>query len=345
MENTKGFEHLHPEAQTQMRMRAIEAVRDGVPQVLVAKLYRVTSVTVSRWMRRAREGGLGALEAQPRGPNKPMGALSLEEQASLVEAIREHTPPHFGLPFSLWKRKAVVALVEKEFGKKVSVWTAGRYLQKRNYTPQKPQRRAYQQDPQEKERFLHRRFPAIARSAREHGAVLVWTDETGFRSTDTRGRSYAPQGAGSVIDISGRRFACSMISGITADGRAEAMVFTGSFTAEVFIAFLEVLISRFHEMVYLLMDEHPVHMSAMVQEWLKEHHDRIRAFTLPGYSPELNPPEMLNNDAKAKIADAPAPLSLTELVAAVSSAVKNIVDNGRRIAAYFHNSKLVYILR
>ena len=42
---------------------------------------------------------------------------------------------------------------------------------------------------------LRRDYPAIAARARAEGGAVFWGDETGPRSDDVRGRSYAP-GAG-----------------------------------------------------------------------------------------------------------------------------------------------------
>src|SRR5659263_469370 len=50
--------------------------------------------------------------------------------------------------------------------------------------------------------------------------------------------------------------------------------------------------------VFLIVDGHPVHHSTNVKKWIDAHIDQIRLFFLPGYSPELNPDEMLNHDVK-----------------------------------------------
>jgi hypothetical protein len=46
-------------------------------------------------------------------------------------------------------------------------------------------------------------------------------------------------------------------------------------------------------------DGHPVHRSGKVKNWLEEKAEHIRLFFLPGYSPELNPDELLNQDVKS----------------------------------------------
>lgn len=345
MEGIKDFRSLGPDAQTQLRLRAVNAVLNGMKEVDAAKVFSVTAESISRWMRRVSEGGWEALMAKPRGTHKTEGILSKDEQSWTAAAIRDYTPQEFDLPYAQWTREAVAKLIEREIGKVMSPRTAGRYLARWNYTPHKPVRRSYEKDPAKKDRFLHRQFPAIARSAREHGAVLVWVDEIGFSSTDTRGRSYAPRGEDAIIGASGKRFGCNAISGVTVEGRALTMVFTGSFTAEVFIAFLEMLIGSFHRIVYLLADAHPVHKSQLVQEWLQDHEDKIKMFDLPGYCPELNPQEVVNNCEKAEVCSKPRPRTISELIDIVCQCVKNLSDDIKRIKACFHEENVVYSLR
>lgn len=77
------------------------------------------------------------------------------------------------------------------------------------------------------------------------------------------------------------------------------MVFGERFTAKVFLRFLRRLLRRRASKVFLIVDRHPVHVSKAAVRWVAEHQDRIALFFMPGYSPELNPDEYLNNDVKA----------------------------------------------
>jgi len=47
--------------------------------------------------------------------------------------------------------------------------------------------------------------------------------------------------------------------------------------------------------------------------WVGRHGERIELHFLPGYSPELNPVELLNHDVKANAADRRRPRSAGEL--------------------------------
>ncbi len=48
----------------------------------------------------------------------------------------------------------------------------------------------------------------------------------------------------------------------------------------------------------LIVDSHPAHRATTVTRWIDATQGRIELFFMPGYSPELNPDEMLNQDTK-----------------------------------------------
>jgi hypothetical protein len=60
-------------------------------------------------------------------------------------------------------------------------------------------RKAYEQSPAAVRKWLDEQYPVIAACAKAEGAEIHWGDETGLRSDDVRGRSYAPQGHTPVV--------------------------------------------------------------------------------------------------------------------------------------------------
>jgi transposase len=243
-------------------------------------------------------GGGKALSARQRG--RPRGGSLNDRQVSIiVRLLRDRRPDQLKLPFYLWTREAVAQLIERRWGIALSVWTVGRYLAAWGFTPQKPIRRAFERDPKAVRRWLKDDYPAIRRRARREGAEIYWGDEMGLRSDHAAGRSFSPRGKTPVIPGTGQRFGCNMISAITNRGRLYFMVFRKKFTASVFLEFLKRLERQLGRPLYLIVDGHPVHRAAAVKAWLKEDGRKLRLFFLPGYSPELNPDELLNQDVKS----------------------------------------------
>jgi transposase len=144
---------------------------------------------VHTWVSAYRRRGERALRSKPRGRPR-RSRLAGWQAATAVRLICHRCPDQLGLPFALWTREAVGQLLAQRFGLHVSVWTVGRYLKQWGFTPQKPLRRAYEQDPKAVQRWLQQEYPAIRRKARKIGAEIHWGDEMGLRSDHQAGTSY-----------------------------------------------------------------------------------------------------------------------------------------------------------
>jgi transposase len=67
----------------------------------------------------------------------------------------------------------------------------------------------------------------------------------------------------------------------------------------------------------LIVDGHPVHRARRVTAFVAEHAARLRLIRLPGYCPELNPTELLNQDVKTNAVGRSRPRTRPELMATV----------------------------
>jgi transposase len=311
---------LPPATQEELRRRAVAAVRDGATRTEVSHLLGVPRQTIGKWVRAYEEGGEAALSAKRRGRRAGTVAHLSPSQAEEIRTLLiDRRPEQLKLSFFLWTRDAVVELIERRLGVKVSRWTAGRYLKAWGFTPQKPVRRAWERNDAAVERWLKEEYPKLQREAKREGAVIHWADEMGLRSDHSVGRSFSLKGQTPVIAGTGQRFGCNMISSITNQGVLFFMVFAENFTVAVFLRFLRRLIRQSERKVYLIVDGHPVHRAKLVQAWLEKHAKRIRLIRLPSYSPELNPDEMLNQDVKSNALGRQRPATRDELMQRVRS--------------------------
>ena len=136
-----------------------------------------------------------------------------------------------------------------------------RYLRRWGFTPQKPVRRAYEQDPVAVKRWLEEEYPGIRARAKRQKARVYWGDAMGARSDHQAGRSYAPRGRTPTCTGTGRRFGANVLSAITNRGALAFMVFKHRFTTAVFLRFLRRLVRHARRKVFLIVDRHPVHRS------------------------------------------------------------------------------------
>ena len=335
---------LPAEAKEALRRRAVHAVvEQGRTRVAVAAVLGVTPVAVGRWVKAYRERGEAALAAKPQG--RPVGGTKLLpwQAAQVAGLLRDRRPEQLKLPFYLWTRDAVAELVERRFGVRISRWTAGRYLKRWGFTPQKPLRRAREQNPVAVERWLKEEYPRIRHEAKQEGARIFWCDEMGLRSDHTAGRSFSPRGQTPVIPGTGQRFRCNMISAISNQGTLSFMVFRENFTVAVFLRFLRRLIRQQKgKRLYLITDGHPVHRAKLVQAWLEKHEEQIRLVRLPSYSPELNPDEMLNQDVMSNALGRQRPATVDELIQRVRSYLRRRQHQPLIVQRYFLERHVQY---
>ena len=341
---TTDARKLPVEGLPDLRRRAVNAVLAGEKKAHVAKLFGIGRTTLMRWMQSHEELGDAGLENKKRG-RPAQSRLRPPQVKRVCNMICDRCPDQLKLPFALWTREAVGQLLESHLGIKVSVWTVGRYLRSWGFTPQKPVRRAYERDPEAVQEWLDETYPALQARAKAEGGVIHWGDEMGLRSDHQTGRSYGLKGVTPVVYGTGQRFGCSMISTITNRGEMAFMVFHESFTARVFIKFLRRLLRHAGNdghRIFLIVDSHPVHKSRLVKQWMEKHSDHIEMHFLPGYSPELNPDELLNQDTKANVFRVARPRNKTQMVSQVRTYLRSTQKRPDIIINYFREKHVQY---
>lgn len=272
-----------------------------------------------RCKRPAREGSLRALKGDARGRPAGHTLLSQARQAKVRSIILGKLPDQLKLPFYLWTRQAVAQLAKRECGVDLSRTTVGRYLKAWCMTPQKPVRRAYERNNAAIAAWLAEQYPLIAKQAKREGAQIYWGDEMGLLTDHVSGKIYAQAGQTPLLRATGQRFGCNMISAITNKGALAFMVLEGKFRAPLFVEFLRRLLKQVEGKICLIVDGHPVHKSGVVKRFVEANEQRLRLILLPGYCPELNPDELLNQEVKTNALGRRRTANKGEMIKAVRS--------------------------
>ena len=304
---------------THLRRSVVKAVRAGMTQTVAATTFGVSLRAVSKWMALDRAGGLRNLTLKRRGRRLGSGHLTEKKSAKIRQQIIDHMPDQLKLGFYLWTRAAVARLIEREVGVVLAVTTVGRYLKAWGMSAQKPVRRAYERNDAAIARWLRVEYPAIARQAKRERATIYWGDEMGLRSDHVTGTSFALVGQTPIVRATGQRFGCSMISAISNRGQLVFRVFHGTCDGPLFVDFMKRLLKQCRRKVYLIVDGHPVHRSRLAKAFVAANATRIRLIQLPGYCPELNPDELLNQDVKTNALGKSRPRDRPEMMSAVRS--------------------------
>ena len=174
---------LGSEAQYELRRRAVTLKKNGHSHDEVAELLSVSRGAVRKWWGLYSDGGMRALRLGTRG--RPKGAcrsLGPEQERHVKRMIIDKTPEQLKMPFALWTRQAVQELMERTYAVKMPVRSVGNYLLRWGFTPQRPRKRAYEQQPAAIKQWLRNTYPSIAKRAKQEGAQIHWCDQTGISS-------------------------------------------------------------------------------------------------------------------------------------------------------------------
>lgn len=325
---------LNPEELEGVRRRAVELVAGGMTKAAAARVVGVRAATMTAWMQRYEIGGSDGLVDRTRGRRRE--ALTEKEELKLRRLIEGKTPGQLRMDFALWTTEAILWLIGERFEKTVSKRTVHRLLFAWGFTPKKGTRRAWQQDSFAVKHWVETEYPSIERRAKREKARIFWADETGLRSDEGTTVGWSEKGTPAIMTANGRRWFCNVISAIDNQGGLAFQVFKGGFKAGVFIGFLRRLIQHGKgRKVFLILDQHPVHKAKTVRSWVDSHSQQIEVFFLPGYSPELNPDEYLNNDLKSQTVRKRPPKDGDHLVKMVRGHLRKRQRQPKIIANFF----------
>ena len=334
---------LSRDARHERRVQVVRLRKAGQTYDAIAAQTGLSRTGVFDICKRHEAAGAKALRDAPSGRKTGDGRLlDAAQEATVRKLITDKTPDQLKMPYALWTRAAVAQLIEHRFDIRLPVRTMGLYLARWGFTPQKPMKKAYEQSPAAVKKWLDEDYPVIAARAKAEGAEIHWGDESGLRSDDVRGRSYAPQGHTPVVRVNSKRHGLSVISTVTNKGQMRWKVFDGALNSNILIDFLRRLVKDAGRKVYLILDNLRVHHSKPVKAWLAEHKHEIEVFYLPSYSPELNPNEMANADLKQAVTKlAPARTKL-QLVKATARHLSSVQRQPERIKSYFQHEPVRY---
>lgn len=293
---TNDGRKLSPKTREEIRIRAVQRVHDGESPETVIKALGFSRACIYNWLSKYRAGGWHGLKDGNRSgrPSK----LSGDHLAWIYRTVVDKDPLQLKFSFALWTRAMIGVLIKRQFGIKLSDASVGRLLRQLGLSCQKPLFRAYQKNPETIAQWKQTVFPQIQKRAKKFGATIYFQDESGIRSDFHSGRTWAPKGQTPVIKVTGARFSLNMMAAISPRGEMRFMVIKGGVSSEQICEFLKKLMYRADRPVFLIWDGHPTHRSKKVNDCIASFDGKLEVYTLPSYSPELNPVEQVWNDVK-----------------------------------------------
>jgi len=123
----------------EIRLRAVNAVHDGIHIEEVAKVYQTHRSTIYRWLekQKMKTDNEGLIRKPGSGRPRKLQKLNCNQ----LQLIVLKPASEFGYETDFWTCKRLQNIIEEEFNISVSKWTIWRRLREANLTYQKPERR------------------------------------------------------------------------------------------------------------------------------------------------------------------------------------------------------------
>lgn len=331
---------LDHETLERLRIRAVQLVEAGEHPEEVIKAMGFTKPRIYEWLAKYRDGGLEALKAKPLAGRPPR--LSGAQMKRIYDTVVGKNPLQLCFPFALWTRGMVREWIRREFSVALSEVQVGRLLKKLGLSPQKPVRRAWQQDAMLVSEWKTKTFPAIKKLAQKENAEIYFADESGVRSDYRSGTTWAPIGETPIVETTGARFKVNIISAINAKGALRFMAFEENFSADLFIEFLERLIHGADRPVFVIVDNHPAHASDKVKKFVASTNGRLRLFFQPPYSPEMNPSELVWSYLKSHGIGKSSLAGPNHLKACIQSFMRSLQKLPEKVKGFFRHPLVLW---
>jgi transposase len=147
---------LSPEAQKEKRRVALKMRESGYGYEEISRILEVHKNTIGNWVSKKNKKGIGAvIEGDKRGIKTGQSrTLTVKQEKNITRLILIHTPDKFGFSDALWTRKSVKELIDQKCHINMPIRTVGEYLKRWGFTPQKPMKKAYEQNRNKVEQWL-----------------------------------------------------------------------------------------------------------------------------------------------------------------------------------------------
>ncbi len=244
----------------ELRVRAVEAVHNGVPIVDVAEAYRVDRITVHRWLTRyhGAEGESGLRRKPVSGRPRKLAGWTRRDWWRIV--LKPAST--YGYETDFWTVRRLHQVIRARYDANVSEDTVWRRLREARLTYQKPERQYFQLDELKREEWIRTVLPEIRKTVAKYRAILYFEDEANVSLTPFLGKTWAPRGETPKARVTGTRGGVAAMSAITQRGRLLFTLHQKRIASDEVIHFLGQML-RHHKRRHLVvaMDQAPPPMS------------------------------------------------------------------------------------
>jgi transposase len=143
------------------RFQAIRLLNEGYGPTEVSRIVQVDLRTVFRWRDRFQESGKKGLQSKPHPGRRPK--LTARQKDKLADILIDG-PTEAGFSTDLWNGPRVARVIRRAFGIRYHPRHMPRLLRSLGWSPQRPERKAYERDERAYRRWLRDDWSGIKKS-------------------------------------------------------------------------------------------------------------------------------------------------------------------------------------
>ena len=325
----------------EMRVIALQRMREGESPAEVAASFGLHRGWAYKVLAKAKGRGKRAL-LSTKGTGRPRTLTDAQER-QVFRWVNGKNPLQYGFDFGLWTRQIVRDLVAQKFGVSLSLASIGALLARVGLTPQKPLQQAYRRDPEAVALWQEKTYPAIVREAKQDKAEIYFWDESGFRADSVQGKTWGVKGQTPVVNVPGQRQSISAASAVNSKGGFWFATYSGGLNGDLFVELLRLMMKGRRRPIHLVVDGLPAHKTKVVRDYVSGLNGKLTLHFLPGYSPDLNPDELVWSYAK-RTGVARSPLRAGEKLAdRVHEQLAEIAARPDLVRSFFKHPSVAYI--
>jgi putative transposase len=274
-----------------LRMHITLLLADGYKPVEIARLLYCSRTTVYHLAQRFEQEGQKAFEDQaPRGP-KPL--LDQGAKQRLAELVEEKLPTEHGFNRSRWTCLVLALQLFKEGVASISTETVRRALHALDFVWRRPRPIPPEKNSKEKMKRLLGVLALLFNLPQNE--ALMFEDETEVHLLPKFGFCWMKRGKQKKLPTPGKNQKGIVCGGINWQSKRLIFIRGEKKVSELFISWLEETrkrLRRYHR-IHIFCDNDSCHISQKVEEYLMKWRNRLCIHSLPSWSPDANPMELV----------------------------------------------------
>lgn len=178
-------------------------------------------------------------------------------------------------------------------------------------------------------------------------SIIYALDETYIRNESNNYKSWSSKGQAPAIERNGSHKGLNMVGATEISSQFDSIVDCYSYDVSIdsskIIAFLERLLDKNeNKKIFVILDNAKNHKSKAINEFVKNHTDRLELIYLPPYSPQLNPQENIWNKIKRSLFKLRSRVCIDELFVNLASFMEKFNLNIAQIKSIAYGKNYYY---